>query len=401
MPKLGQVTAGVLLLLLSAVALFLSLWVVVAAPTFTLLPLGIGAPELSPWLFGLNGIALLLLLFSHRKGWIYSLAIAAGVVGMVLSAYPLSQLSMVDQKSIDAMYENLGLDYRAKIPPELQAKMRSQPFVLTDVFTGIAAGEVRRQSDIQFAQPDGIPLVLEVYQPLQVGPHPTIVTLYGGAWRSGEPTQNDVFNRYMASRGYTVVAIDYRHAPKYQFPAQMEDVRTALAYIQQNAAALEVDRDRIVLMGRSAGAHLAMLAAYAPKAFPVRAVVNYYGPVDLVAGYNDPPQPDPIDTRGVLRTFLGGTPQQKNDLYRAASPLTYVRAKLPPTLMIYGGRDHIVQAKFGRALHDRLKASGNRAVYIELPWSEHAFDAVFQGLGNQLALYYTEQFVGWAVGRTP
>jgi acetyl esterase/lipase len=395
---------GGCLLLLSFLGLFLSLWIVVPAPSAFLLPLGVGAPEVSPWLFGLNAIAVLLLWFSHRKGWIYWLAIVGSVTALALSAYPLSQFSEVNQQVAGSMYQVLGLDYRSKIPVALKPKMRPLPLVLPDVFRGIPSGEVNVQSDVIFAKPDGVPLSLAVYQPIASGKpeskllqHPTIVTLYGGGWQSGEPTQDEFFSRYMASRGYTVVAIDYRHAPQYRFPSQLEDVKAALIYIHTHAADLKVDTDRLVLMGRSAGAQLAMLAAYPPSSLPVRAVVNYYGPVDLTLGYNQPPQPDPIDTRKLLSAFLGGTPAEKPDVYRLASPYTYAKGNLPPSLLVYGKRDHVVKAEFGRALRDRLTATGNRVVYIELPWSEHAFDAVFNGIGNQLALYYTEQFVAWAV----
>ncbi|MBI4783824.1 MAG: alpha/beta hydrolase [Oscillatoriophycideae cyanobacterium NC_groundwater_1537_Pr4_S-0.65um_50_18] len=388
------------LLLLSGVALFLSLWIVVPAPTFTLLPLGVGAPEISPWLFGLNAIALLFLLLSPSNHWIFTLAIVGSVAGMVLSAHPLSQVATASQRASSAMEHSLG-NYLPQIPPELQAQMRPQPFALVDVFRGIsternlAVEEIRQQS-IQFAQPDGVPLFLQVYQPPQSGLYPTIVTIYGGAWQNGSPTANADFNRYMAAQGYTVVALDYRHAPQYQFPVQIDDVRLALTYLQKHARSLEADLDRLVLMGRSAGAQLAMIAAYS-AALPVRSVVNYYGPVNLTIGYREPPQPDPINSRAVLEAFLGGTPDQKPALYEKASPYTYITPNMPPTLLIYGGRDHVVQAKYGRGLRDRLLAAGNTAVYIELPWSEHAFDALFSGLGNQVALYYTERFIAWSV----
>ena len=399
--KLLQIFMSFFLLLLSGIGLFLSLWIVVPAPTLSLLPLGVGAPEISPWLFGLNAIALLFLLFSHAKGWIFSLAIACSVVGLALTAYPLTQIAAANQQASNALYQTLGIDYLAKIPPQLQAQMRPQPFALIDVFRGVApqdksAGDHLRQRSIQFAQPNGVPLFLEVYQPPKSGIHPTIVTIYGGAWQNGKPTANADFNRYMAAQGYTVVAIDYRHAPQYHFPAQIDDVRLALTYIQKNAQVLEVDLDRLVLMGRSAGAQLAMIAAYSAM-LPVRGIVNYYGPVNLTIGYREPPQPDPINSRAVLEAFLGGTPDQKPDLYNKASPYTYITAKAPPTLLVYGGRDHVVQAKYGRGLRDRLQAAGNTAVYIELPWSEHAFDALFSGLGNQIALYYTERFIAWSV----
>lgn len=92
---------------------------------------------------------------------------------------------------------------------------------------------------------------------MQIGRYPAIVILYGGAWQRGSPNRNEEFSRYMAARGYCVVAIDYRHAPQYRFRDQFEDVETALSYIKTPADEWFIDIDRIALMGRSAGAHLA------------------------------------------------------------------------------------------------------------------------------------------------
>ena len=78
---------------------------------------------------------------------------------------------------------------------------------------------------------------------------------------------------------------------------------------------------------------------------------------------------------------------------QAASPIEFVSARVPPTLLIYGSRDHIVQAKYGRDLHARLTAVGARSKLVEIPWADHAFDFIPGGLGGQLALWHTEQFL--------
>ncbi|MCY7366991.1 MAG: alpha/beta hydrolase, partial [Chamaesiphon sp.] len=224
-------------------------------------------------------------------------------------------------------------------------------------------------------------------------------SIYGGAWQRGSPDSDDAFNRYIAAQGYVVWAISYRHTPAYHFPTQIDDVRSALAYIKQHSVEYETDLDRVALIGRSAGAQLAMLAAYQDPPFPIKALVNYYGPVNLTAGYDDVPTPDPIESRATLRKFLGGTPTDFPELYYQASPLNTVKPDLPPSLLIYGGKDHIVQAKYGLYLAQKLQSEGNKAVFIEIPWADHAFDAVFSGLSNQLALYHTERFLAWALSR--
>ncbi len=386
------------ILILSLTGLFLSLWIVVPAPTRFLLPLGVGAPEVSPWLAVVNAIALLLLLFSRIRGTARLLILSCSLLGLGLSLSPLAQFPAANRQIAAEMRAVLGDDYLTGIPAIALQPLRPRPLVLADVFRGIALDEVRIDRGIEFAQPDGVALHLNLYRPLAPGRNPTVVVIYGGAWQSGSPDSSDRFSRYMAAQGYTVVAIDYRHAPGYRFPAQEEDVRAALAYIQSNAEALSVDPGRVALLGRSAGAQLAAIAAYgAPESLPVQAVVNYYGPVDLTAGYQDPPTPDPIDTRAVLRAFLGGPPDAAPELYRQASPISYVEPGLPPTLLVYAGRDHVVQAEYGRQLYEGLRAAGNQVVWLEVPWAEHAFDAVFNGVSNQLALYYTERFVAWAL----
>ncbi|WP_239112587.1 alpha/beta hydrolase [Halomicronema sp. CCY15110] len=387
------------ILLLSLVGLFLSLWIVIPAPTAFLLPLGVGAPEISPWLIGINAIALLLVSLSWTGSRLHLLILIGSLLGLGLSLLPLAQFPAANRQIDAEMRSVLGDDFLANVPATTLQSLRSRPLVLADSLRGIALEEVHTDRGIVFARPDEIPLTLNVYRPLNPGRYPTIVTIYGGAWQRGSPDNKTNFNRYLAAQGYTVIAIDYRHAPQYRFPAQLVDVRTALTYIQTHAEELSVDLNHLAMLGRSAGAQLATIAAYA-SAIPVQAVVNYYGPVDLVAGYRDPPVPDPIETRAVLRAFLGGPPEAAPELYRQASPINYVTTDLPPTLLVYAGRDHVVQAQYGRQLYEQLQATANQAVWLKIPWAEHAFDTVFNGLSNQLALYYTERFLAWALQST-
>lgn len=379
-----------LAMILAGVGLFLSAWIILPPPNFFLLRLALGAPEISPVLIVVNAIALLILLVTHSTSPLKSVALVCATAGLILSSLPLIQLPRTVQQANVAL-EQIG----AKNPSS--SRLRSQPFVLLDVFRGISIPITRRVETIQFAKPNGVPLNLNLYRPLQVGKRPAIVVIHGGGWQNGSPNDNAEFSQYMAAQGYSVVSIAYRLAPQHRFPAQLEDVRTAIAYIREHADELEVDVNRMALMGRSAGAHLAMLAAYEPDAPPIRALVNYYGPVNLTTGYQDPPNPDPIGSRGLLRDFLGGTPADLPELYKQASPWNYVNHAVPPSLLIYGQRDHIVQSKFGRKLYEQLQRTGNQAIFLEIPWAEHAFDAIFQGVTSQVALYYTERFLAGAL----
>jgi acetyl esterase/lipase len=401
------------MLIFSAIALFLSFWIVVPAPIFSLLTLSVGAPEISPILIGANALILTLILWrqiasrsrkkngdrqTSQKSWQFRTALAFSFISLILSLVPVSQLPSTTQSTEAAIAQALGSNYLSQIPDRVQAQMRSQPFNWLDMWRGIPTSQIRLTAGILFASPDGVPLTLDVYRPAQKGIYPAIVIVHGGAWQGGSSADYGEFSRYIAARGYVVWSVSYRLSPRYRFPNHLEDVQTALKFMQQHASEYETDVERIAILGRSAGAHLAMLAAYSQTpAIPVRAVVNYYGPVDLLAGYYDLPNPDPIDSRTILKTFLGGTPDQFGDRYRLASPINLVNRRMVPSLLIYGGKDRIVMSRFGREMAKRLQANGTQAAFVEIPWADHAFDSVFQGLSNQFALYYTERFLAWAM----
>jgi acetyl esterase/lipase len=352
------------LLVAALVLLSLSIWIVVPAPVLLLLPVGVAAPELSPILLiatlVIGGLALV-----ARKSRIKTAVITLAVITLAICVVPLARA----------------------------ARVRPLTALLGDLVRGIDAADARVVSGVEFARPDRQPLTMTVYRPASAGRFPILVQIYGGAWQRGSPDDDRTFARYFASRNHVVFAIDYRHAPRWKWPAQIEDVRSALGWIRAHAAEYDGDSSRLVLLGRSAGAQLALIAAYDGAPADVAGVVSFYGPTDLAEGWRVPPRPDPLGVRAVLETYLGGTPDQIPESYRAASPLTYVSAHVPPTLLLYGGRDHIVEARFGRMLNDRLRAAGATSFLLELPWSEHAFDALPSGLGGQVSLYYVERFV--------
>jgi acetyl esterase/lipase len=343
-----------------------------------LLPFGVAAPEVSPFLFVASLLAAVLA-FRGGKGAADRLTQAAAASATLLSILPLAQVPGVVGRFDEAL--------------AVPAYDRRFPLSVRDLFLGIATGDAQIVRGIEFAAPAATRLTLDVYRPVSSGPFPVLVQIYGGAWQRGTPADSGWFAQYFASRGYVVFAIDYRHAPRWQWPAQIEDVRAALGWIRAHAGEYDADVRRMALIGRSAGAHLALMAAYASGLPAVSAVVSYYGPTDLAEGWRVPPRPDPLDVRAVLEAFLGGTPDQVPARYREASPVTHVSATVPPTLLVYGTRDHIVEARFGRDLHARLQAAGAASVLLEIPWAEHAFDALPSGLSGQLSLFYTERFL--------
>lgn len=190
--------------LLSAIGLFLSLWIVVPAPNLTLLTFGVGAPEISPWLVLLNAIALLLAVVQPKVSLLPQAALILSLLGLFLSCLPLSQIPATTARFEQEITQVLGTNYLDQIPLSLRAKMRPQPFVLRDTFRGIPLPEVRITKGIIFDTPETAELKLNLYQPLASGKYPAIVVLYGGAWQRGTASNDEAFSRYMAGQGYSV-----------------------------------------------------------------------------------------------------------------------------------------------------------------------------------------------------
>ncbi len=267
---------------------------------------------------------------------------------------------------------------------------------------GLPVARAVTTRSVAYRAADGAPLALQLYTLGGASRRPTVVVVYGGAWRGGDATQSANVSRALASHGYAVVAVDYRHAPASRFPAQLDDVRRSLTLVRDSAAAWGIDATHLALLGRSSGGQLAELAAFTADSgeatVPVRAVIALYAPYDLAEGYRDLPVPDPIDVRQVLRDFLGGPPEEQPAQYHDASPATFVRAGLPSVLLLFGGRDHLVKPEFNRGAAAALRGAGVRVVAVELPWAEHGFDMVPGGLGAQLALDTMLGFLGEAIG---
>ncbi|MFK8182473.1 MAG: alpha/beta hydrolase fold domain-containing protein [Phormidesmis sp.] len=414
---------GWMLWIVTLTAFALSVWIVLPAPNLFFLRLAVAAPEVSPLLLVVCVLTLVLVLYLGIWGvhlwphwrWLNASSYSyRGLLVLLSLALTLCALPWLQQPRAIAQAEQsmaIAFPNEQPIPSDAPQTAQSPRFSYRTFFRGFrsdpTASDIRHTSQIPFASPAGNPLFLDLYQPpldsvsgSPSGPrsaarvkYPTVVTIYGGSWQRGDATDNAAMARFLACRGYVVVAIDYRHAPAFQFPAQLNDVQTALAFVQSHADDYEIDSDRMALLGWSAGAHLAMLAAFqAPSEFS--AVVSYYGPINLTNGYKEPPVPDPIKVQPILRDFIGGTPAEKPDVYIQASPISYVKAEpLPPTLLLYGDHDHVVEARFGHRLYERLIAAGHKAVWVKLPQAEHAFDAVFSGLNNQMSLHFIERFL--------
>jgi acetyl esterase/lipase len=376
----------------AALAFCVDIWSVVPAPTLPLLALAVIVPELAPWSVLVTLVALLLVL-RCTLGRTRIVTVGLTLVALSCAAYPLAMLPAT-LASANASLASLRTARSTASPAAAPERNALQtPFDVRLAFTGFAAIRDVRVERLSVVTRDGIRLGLDLYRMPGRGARPTLVLVYGGAWIFGSLADLAELGRSFARLGYTVIAIDYRHAPQFRFPTQRNDVDDALETIARHASAWDVDPKRVALFGRSAGAELVLLAAYRPQPLRIRAVVGYYSPTDLVRGYASPPVPDPADIRAILRTYVGGTPAQRPAAYAAASPITSVRPGLPPTLLVGGARDELIRLSLQYELRDALTAASDPVVSIALPWSNHAFDSIPSDVGGQIARYYTQRFL--------
>lgn len=249
-----------------------------------------------------------------------------------------------------------------------------------------------------YSSNDGQRLIFNFYRPHSAAPSPCVIVIHTGGWDSGSPDEFETMSHHLSSHGVAVAAISYRFAPQWKWPAQKEDTIAALQHIKSNAKTLNVDPDQFILLGRSAGGHIAEAVAYAVNDPAIRGCIALYAPADLNFAYEHlTPEPDILDSRTLLENFLGGSQEQVHSQYDDASPYNFVSRHSPPTLLLHGAHDPLTWFRQSERLSQRLQQCGIPHVYVELPWGTHAFDYNFYGPGGQISTFAIEWFLSSTV----
>lgn len=372
--------------LLGAAYLFGALFAVLPAPAYPLFVLAVGVTEWGHF-FAVLCLTLLLPGWERVRGG--PAGALFGATAFLLALTPLLRATLI----AGTLERDLAVAFGTAAPRLLQeAPPRPKPLVFADLPFGVHSSPVARSTRV-YARPGGQELEIDLYLPASPPPHPIVVVLHGGSWRGGDKREPAALNRYLAAHGYLVAAPDYRLAPRWRFPAAADDVAAALAWLKAQAFALGADPERIVLLGRSAGGQLALLAAVTARDPAVRGAVALYAPTDLNYAWENPANPLVLDTRGVLRDFLGGSPEEAPQAYAEASPLERAGPGSPPILLIHGGRDEMVFPAHAERMQAKLRWAGVRHLSVILPWATHGFDYNFAGPGGQLSTYAIERFL--------
>jgi acetyl esterase/lipase len=281
------------------------------------------------------------------------------------------------------------------------------------------------------------PLKLDLFLPppsfKSKGPRPLLIYIHGGGWVMGGPRRSAAFLDWpkvlasIAEHGYVVASVSYRFAKEAPFPAQIQDVKSAIRWLRVNADKYDIDKRRVMTWGQSAGGHLAGLAAVscgvaalnpAPRVaapeHPVAEVqasapVGFDQASDCVQGavvwfgvfdFSKLPQ---YANGGKQDAFLdcGGAKACTPEQLALPSPVTYISDKTPPILIMHGTADTTVPIAQSEEFYERLKAKGVKTEFIKVPAVGHSFlgksPEATRG-ASKMALAKTIDFINGIIG---
>ncbi len=252
-----------------------------------------------------------------------------------------------------------------------------------------------------FATVDGRELFADVYRPAGApAASAPVVMIHGGAFVAGERSGGTaVWDRWLAARGYTVFDVDYRLAPPVTWNLAAADVACAMAWVASHAGDYHISPDRMLVSGQSAGGGLALQVAYGVGDGTVtsscgdtvpqpKAVFAIYPAEDLVMAWDLVP-----GNHKAGNLYIGGSPQEFFERYRAVSPTFHVRPGLPATLIVAGTHDHVVPFEGHLEIVPKLDAAGVPNQLLSVPYGEHIYDVLSGSLGSQITRKVAADFL--------
>ncbi len=239
----------------------------------------------------------------------------------------------------------------------------------TSVFAAEGGARYWTSPDIVYNTANNTQLKLDVWYPnASTSPTKTLVYYHGGGWIFGAKAYSILSYLPFLERGWRVVDVEYRMASNSPAPAAVEDTRCALRWVFRNAKQYNFDTSKIVLMGHSAGGHLSLISGMLPEKTPldnncyadekygdpqikVAAIVNWFGISDV----NDLIQGPNLKNYAMMWM---GSQKNADEIAKSVSPLTYVRAGLPPVITIHGDKDDVVPYTHATRLKEALDKVG-------------------------------------------
>jgi len=250
--------------------------------------------------------------------------------------------------------------------------------------------------------------VLDVYRPVGrdlVGA-PVLVEVHGGGWTMGSKDEQGIpLMQRMAERGWLCVSVNYRLAPRDPFPAQVVDVKKAIAWVKEHAEEYGGDPSYVVLTGGSAGGHLTALAALTPNdpeyqpGFEgadtrVQAAVPFYGVYDF-AGATGLKNALVMRDRYLAPKIVQQSWADHPEVFEHGSPILRITPDAPDFFVLHGARDSLVDVEQARLFVAALReTSKNSVAYAEFPGTQHAFD-IFPSIRSEHVVRAVQRYLEW------
>lgn len=215
-----------------------------------------------------------------------------------------------------------------------------------DTFLNVAYGkDAQQQMDI----------FLPATRPAQATP--ALILLHGGGWNRGSRHSLSAYIDSFKTRmpNFAIINVDYRLvAEDVHFTDQEADIKTAVDFITAHASTYNINTNKLVMVGVSAGAHLALLQSYKNTSPNIAGVIDFFGPADLAAMYQNPWN---AMIPSLMEAAIGGTPETSR-LYYNLSPVSFINASTPPTLIFHGRQDKLVDISQSQILQQQLQKAG-------------------------------------------
>lgn len=282
------------------------------------------------------------------------------------------------------MQRGVGVAACAALLMTVNGTMTSAQLTPSAEWAAHAQNQYLVQANLTYLTANGYESKLDVYRRRDAQtPQPTLVFYHGGGWIGGTKEASFMSVMPWLEMGWNVVNVEYRMARVSPAPAAVEDAQCALRFVVNQAKTFNIDTARIVVSGESAGGHLALAAGMIPASAgfvnacagggftsadmsvpKVAAIINWYGITDvndMLAGPN---------ARAYAVQWLGALPN-RDAVAKSVSPISYVRADLPPILNIQGDADPIVPYSQNVRLNDALKKAGARSELFTIPGGGH------------------------------
>jgi acetyl esterase/lipase len=266
----------------------------------------------------------------------------------------------------------------------------------------VPQGAIKPETDIAYGEVDGETLLLDVYRPSTQGnTRPAVIIIHGGGWSEGFGRDYVApFAEHLAAAGYVAFNIDYRlmngERGHNVWPTQLNDVQRAVRWVRASAETYGVDPERIASLGHSAGGQLAsMLGVRETNDYSdptaevyssrVNCAIDLSGDIDLALPY-----PAAFDN-ALVRDYLGGSVEDVPDVYRDASPVTWVNAETVPFLVVHSANDEINPVAHARELVAALHEASVETVHVELGRGGHMATADWATSGPWVLTFLATQ----------